>query len=331
MTVTSGPDQAVAAPSAPSRQSRIWARIAGIIPSVVSHRGDYLYILPALAVMMVVIAYPVYFTINLSFHNTGRALDFDSKVWTGLDNYRLLLTGDYSREFRKVTINTLNWTIWSTLGAFLMGLGAALVVQREFIGRGIVRGILLIPWVISAVAAAYIWRWLYHSDYGLISGVLTELGLIDRNIIFLDSIDMVMPALIVANIWKEFPFAMIMLLAGLQTVPEGLHRAAMVDGASPWNRFFHVTLPHLKGVTIITVLLLTVANLNSFTTVYIMTAGGPANASQIWITDIYRIAFQRVRFDVASAYSVILFVVMMSMGYFYVKALTRGDHRRTIR
>ncbi len=298
---------------------------------MVAHRGDYLYILPALAVMMVVIAYPVYFTINLSFHNTGRALDFDNKVWTGLDNYRLLLTGDYSREFRKVTINTLNWTIWSTLGAFLMGLGAALVVQREFIGRGLVRGILLIPWVISAVAAAYIWRWLYHSDYGLISGVLTELGLIDSNIIFLDSVDMVMPALIVANIWKEFPFAMIMLLAGLQTVPEGLHRAAMVDGASPWNRFFHVTMPHLKGVTIITVLLLTVANLNSFTTVYIMTAGGPANASQIWITDIYRIAFQRVRFDVASAYSVILFLVMMSMGYFYVKALTRGDHRRTIK
>jgi multiple sugar transport system permease protein len=331
MAVTTSPDQAtVATPSQPLI-SRIWSRIAGYFGRIVDHRGDYLYILPALAVMMVVIAYPVYFTVNLSFHNTGRALDFDSKTWVGLDNYRLLLTGDYAREFRKVTINTFQWTVFSTFFAFVIGLGAALVVQREFIGRGLVRGILLIPWVISAVAAAYIWRWLYHSDYGLISGVLTSLGLIDSNIIFLDSVDRVMPALIVANVWKEFPFAMIMLLAGLQTVPEGLHRAAMVDGASTWHRFWHVTMPHLKGVTIITILLLTVGNLNSFTTVYIMTAGGPANASQIWITDIYRIAFQRVRFDVASAYSVILFIVMMSMGYFYVKALTRRDDRRTIR
>ena len=220
------------------------------------------------------------------------------------------------------------WTVFSTLGAFLLGLGAALVVQREFIGRGIVRGLLLIPWVVSAVAAAYVWRWLYHSDYGLISGVLTELGVIDENIIFLDSVDWVMPSLIVANVWKEFPFAMIMLLAGLQTVPEGLHRAAMVDGASTWNRFWHITMPHLKGVTLITVLLLTVQNLNSFTTVFIMTGGGPANASQLWVTDIYRIAFNRKNFDVASAYSVILFGVMAVLGYFYVRALTRGDDSR---
>jgi multiple sugar transport system permease protein len=296
---------------------------------MVSHRGDYLYILPALAVMMIVIAYPIYFTIRLSFFDHGRALQFDDLEWVGLDNYRLLLTGAYSREFWNVTQNTLVWTVFSTAGAFFLGLGAALVVQREFIGRGIVRGILLIPWVISAVAAAYIWRWLYHSDYGLISGILTDLGLIDRNIIFLDDVDLVMPALIVANIWKEFPFAMIMLLAGLQTVPEGLNRAAMVDGASTWHRFWHVTAPHLKSVTLITVLLLTVQNLNSFTTVFIMTAGGPANASQIWVTDIYRIAFNRTNFDVASAYSVILFGVMAVLGYFYVRALTRGDSTRS--
>jgi multiple sugar transport system permease protein len=157
---------------------------------------------------------------------------------------------------------------------------------------------------------------------------LNELNITDRNIIFLDSVKWVMPSLIVANVWKEFPFAMIMLLAGLQTVPEGLHRAAMVDGASTWHRFWHVTMPHLKSVTLITVLLLAVQNLNSFTTVFIMTGGGPANASQLWVTDIYRIAFNRTNFDVASAYSVILFGVMAILGYFYVRALTRGDGRR---
>ena len=127
------------------------------------------------------------------------------------------------------------------------------------------------------------------------------------------------------NVWKEFSFAMIMMLAGLQTVPEQLHRAAQVDGAGVFQRFWHITMPHLKGVTLVTVLLLLVANLNSFTIPWIMTSGGPAGSSSIWITAIYSLAFERIRFGIASAYSVILFVVMMSMGYFYVRALTRGD------
>ena len=120
---------------------------------------------------------------------------------------------------------------------------------------------------------------------------------------------------------------MIMLLAGLQGVPDQLHRAARVDGAGTWARFWHITMPHLKGVSIVTILLLLLTNLNSFTLVWIMTGGGPAGSTDIWITQIYQLAFGRTRFGVASAYSVILFLVMMSLGYFYVKALTRGDDR----
>ncbi len=301
------------------------ARRRGVWGEMRHRWADYLYVAPALIVMLAVIGYPVYYTIYLSFFATPPSLSMDDKIWVGLDNYSRILK---SESFREVTQNTLVWTIFSTAIAFVMGFAAALVVQREFIGRGLVRGILLIPYVISAVAASYIWRWLFHSDSGLISGVLIDLGIIDSPINFLDNIHRVMPSLIVANVWKEFPFAMIMLLAGLQTVPEQLHRAAMVDGAGPVNRFLHVTVPHLKGVIVITALLLTVANLNSFTMVYIMTGGGPAGASEIWITEIYQIAFGRTRFGIASAYSVILFVVMMSLGYFYVKALTRGDRGR---
>jgi multiple sugar transport system permease protein len=120
---------------------------------------------------------------------------------------------------------------------------------------------------------------------------------------------------------------MIMMLAGLQTVPDQLLRAAQVDGAGAWHRFWHITVPHLKNVSVVTVLLLLVANLNAFTIPYVMTGGGPAGASEIWITQIYQIAFGRIRFGLASAYSVILFIVMMTMGYFYVRALTRGDER----
>jgi multiple sugar transport system permease protein len=284
-----------------------------------------MYIAPALIVMLLVIAYPIYYTVVLSFYKTPPSLAMADKIFVGWENYVRLLT---SSSFHQVTMNTLVWTVWSTFFAIVLGFGAALVLNREFIGRGILRGILLVPYVISAVAASYVWRWIYHSDFGVLGSILFRMGLIDDKLNLLDNVDRVLPALIVVNVWKEFPFAMIMILAGLQTVPEQLIRAARVDGASEFNQFLHVTLPHLKGVLIITVLLLFVANLNHFTIPWIMTGGGPAGTSDIWITQIYQIAFGRIRFGIASAYSVILFVVMVVIGYFYVKALTAGDDRR---
>ncbi len=300
-------------------------RRPGLLARIVRHRADYLYVLPALGVMALVIAYPVYFTVYLSFFNTPPSLALEDKIYVGLDNYGRILAAE---SFHEVTWNTLVWTLWSTLFAFLLGLGAALVLDREFRGRGLLRGVLLVPYVISAVAASYVWRWMYHSDFGVIGATLVRLGVAAEPINFLDDVDRVLASLIVVNVWKEFPFAMIMLLAGLQTVPEQLLRAARVDGANALQRFLHVTLPHLKGVTLVTVLLLLVANLNSFTIPFVMTGGGPAGASDIWITAIYNLAFGRIRFGLASAYSVILFAVMMAMGYFYVRALTRGDERR---
>jgi multiple sugar transport system permease protein len=297
---------------------------ANLLRRVIDHRADYLYILPALGVIVLVIGYPVYYTVYLSFFNTPPSLAMADKIFVGFENYVRILT---SASFHSVTVNTMIWTVFSTFFAFVLGFGAALVLNREFVGRGILRGTLLIPYVISAVAASYVWRWLYHSDFGVIGATFVALGLSDGQVVFLDDINRVLPSLIVVNVWKEFPFAMIMMLAGLQTVPDQLHRAAMVDGASPWQRFWHVTVPHLKGVTLVTVLLLIVTNLNSFTIPWIMTGGGPAGASDIWITAIYQLAFGRIRFGIASAYSVILFIVMMSLGYFYVRALTRGDDR----
>jgi multiple sugar transport system permease protein len=301
------------------------AKRAGLLRRVVDHRADYLYVLPALLVMLVVIVYPVWYTIELSFFKTPATLQMKDKIWVGLDNYVAILSGE---SYRAVTLNTLIWTVFSTGFGFLLGLGAALSLHREFVGRGVLRALLLIPYVVSAVAASYIWKWLYHSDFGVIGALAVQLGLTDHPINFLDNTETVLPSLIVVNVWKEFSFAMIMLLAGLQTVPEQLLRAAQVDGANAWNRFWHVTFPHLKGVSIVTILLLMVANFNSFIIPWVMTGGGPAGASDIWITQIYNIAFGRTRYGLASAYSVLLFIIMMTLGYFYVRALTRGDEKR---
>ncbi|MSU88472.1 ABC transporter permease subunit [Rhodobacteraceae bacterium 2CG4] len=308
-----------------SRPHRSEPSSRGLIGQIIDHRWDYLYVLPALGVMMLVIAYPIYYTFYLSFFRTPPSLAMSEKIFNGFDNYATVLGSD---SFQQVTWNTIVWTVWSTFFALILGLGAALVLNREFMGRGLLRGLLLIPFVISAVAASYIWRWIYHSDFGVLGAVLFDLGLIDGKLNLLDNIDMVLPSLIVVNVWKEFPFAMIMILAGLQTVPDQLLNAARVDGAGAFHRFWHVTLPHLKGVLIITVLLLFVQNLNHFIIPWIMTGGGPAGASDIWITQIYQIAFGRIRFGIASAYSVILFLVMVVIGYFYVKALTGDEDRQ---
>jgi len=301
------------------------ARRVGLLQRVVNHRADYLYVAPALVVMMIVIAYPLYYTLELSLFKTPANLQMKDKVYVGLDNYVTILT---SQSFRDVTVNTLIWTVASTFFSFMLGLCAALALHREFAGRGVLRAVLLVPYVVSAVAASYVWKWLYHSDFGVIGALSVQFGFTDRPINFLDNLYTALPSLIVVNIWREFSFAMIMLMAGLQTVPEQLLRAAQVDGANAWQRFCHVTFPHLKGVSMVTLLLLMVANFNSFIIPWVMTGGGPAGASDIWITQIYQLAFGRQRWGLASAYAVILFIVLMTLGYFYVKALTRGDEAR---
>ena len=254
------------------------ARRGGLLTQIAEHRWDYIYVLPALAVMLVVIAFPIYYTIELSFFKTPPNLQMRDKVFVGLDNYVTVLT---SRHFHQVTVQTFIWTLASTFFSFLLGLAAALALHRDFAGRGLLRAIFLIPYVVSAVAASYVWKWLYHSDFGVIGALSVQLGLTDEPINFIDNTQTVLASLIVVNVWREFPFAMVMLMAGLQTVPEQLLRAAQVDGAGAWNRFRHVTMPHLQGVSMVTILLLMVANFNSFIIPWIMTSGGPAGASEI--------------------------------------------------
>ena len=193
--------------------------------------------------MLLVIGYPVYFTIYVSFFSTPPNLALDDKVFVGLDNYLRILGADSVRE---TTVNTLIWTVFSTLFSFVLGFGAALALNRSFAGRGLLRGILLIPYVISAVAASYVWRWPLHSDFGG-RAISMALGLTNHPINFLDNTTTVLPSLIMENVWKEFPFAMIMMLAGLQTVPDQLLRA-QVDSAGAWHRFWHITVQHLKNI-----------------------------------------------------------------------------------
>jgi multiple sugar transport system permease protein len=179
---------------------------SGLLRQMWTNRFDYLYVLPAIVVMLIVIAYPIYYTVELSFYKTPPGLQLRDKSFVGLENYTAILTSDV---FWRVTLNTIIWTLASTLIAFVLGFALALALHSDFFGRGLLRAIFIIPWVISAVAASYIWKWIYHSDFGIIGVVLVQLGLADRPPNFIDSVSTVLPSLIVVNIWREFPFAMI--------------------------------------------------------------------------------------------------------------------------
>jgi multiple sugar transport system permease protein len=279
-----------------------------------------LYILPSLILLVFVVGYPIFYTILLSFYSTP-AISPD-RYWVGLSNYTDLLR---SRTFWEATKNTLYWTIPSTFGAFLLGVPAALALNQTLLGRSLLRSVFLIPWVISTVAAAYVWRWLYHSDFGLINGYLMAWGAIQRPLLFLDSTDLVIPSLVLVNVWKTFPFVMVMTLAGLQAVPSELLEAASIDGAGTVRRFFAVTLPYLRNVFLITFLLLFISNLEHFTIPWLMTGGGPARSSQIWAIDIYTTAFRGLAFGLASAYSTLVFGIVLLFAILYVRLLTRRE------
>jgi multiple sugar transport system permease protein len=297
-------------PVARPKPKTMWQRM-------VKHRYEYLYVAPALGVMALVILYPLIYTIILSFFDTP--VDRPEIVFTGLDNYAELLTHDL---FPLVMRNTVYWTIGSTIAAFAIGLLCALLVNQKLPGMRIISGLLVIPYVIGQVTAAMAWRWLLHSDFGVLNQTLIMWGVIDRPIRFLQSPEWVMTALVIVNVWKTFPFCMIMMLAGLQAIPADLYKAAKVDGANAWQRFVEITVPQLMPVIVVTTILSIIGNFNSFTIPWVMTGGGPAHQSEIIITWIYATSFQTLRFGFASAISVVLFLILFAFSFIYVRALT---------
>lgn len=295
-----------------------------VLRRIFIHRADYLYVFPALAAMGLVIIYPLIKMVWMSFQYTspyGGAVSF-----VGLDNYRDAVTDEH---FGLVVKNTLVWTVACTGLSLILGMLAALVVSRPIRFRGFIRGVLIIPWIISPVTAAFVWKWMYNADFGIISGILIRFHLIAHPIKFIDSTNLVLPSIIVANVWKELPFAMIMIIAGLQTIPEQLYNAAKIDGAGRWRRFTDVTLPQLSPVLLVTSLLLVFANMNSFTFVWVLTGGGPVFRSSIFVTQLYALAFVgSPRFELAAAMGVILFLVLMVFAMFYVWVFTRQGRAR---
>jgi ABC-type sugar transport system permease subunit len=218
---------------------------------------------------------------------------YDDVFWTSLSNTALFMS--------------------SSPVAIALALGLALLVDHRIRGRSVYRAIIFLPYPLMAVAVGIIWRWLYDEKVGVINYVLLSLGLVERRIAFLDSYEWAMPSVIVAAVWQIVGFFMVILLAGLQTIPPDLREAAALDGAGAWARFHRITLPLLRPSIFLCLMIGIINSFTSFDLIYVMTGGGPNYATEVLITYIYRSAFVLSKFDYAAALTVVLFVFLLSV------------------
>jgi multiple sugar transport system permease protein len=270
-----------------------------------------LFALPALVVLFMLIAYPVAYTGLLSVTNNDGEL-------VGLNNFAAVLK---PRVTTQAFLNTIVWVLGSIVFQVILGIATAVLLNQNFRGRGILRAVTLIPWVIPSIVAATTWAWMFHTEFGIINYMLTGPGIIEKPIGWLTNKDTVMPVLIAINVWKLFPFVAIMVLAGLQSIPNDLYEAARVDGASFWDEVWHVMLPSVRPVIVAVTLLLVIWGLNAITIIYAITKGGPANKTLITPIQIFRTAFESVQFNQAAALSVMFFAVVIVIVFIYIRAL----------
>jgi multiple sugar transport system permease protein len=283
----------------------------------------YLFVLPAVALVLLVLAYPFVYSVYLSLFSTpANSL---RQTYAGLANYQVVF-GD--PIFYQVLRNTIIWTLGSTAAGVGLGLAAAVAVNGLRLLRGPVRAAMLMPYVVGYVVASYAWLWLFQGDYGLIDGELMAWHWITAPIPFMTSLNLALPAVILTNVWKTFPFAMLMLLAGLQNVPEQLLAAARLDRATAWRTFWEVTVPAIRPVLVVTAMLLSLQNFNSFTIPWIMTGGGPLHRSEIITNYIYNQAFTQLNFGLAAATSCVTSALLLGFAVVYVRTLTRAGRPR---
>jgi multiple sugar transport system permease protein len=283
-----------------------------------SYRALYPYLLiaPALAVMALVLVYPFLNGVWISFHRDS--LMSQARPFVGLENYRAVFAIPAVATVLQVT---LVWTIVSVVAEAALGMLLALALNRPFRGREVYRALLLVPWVLPAVVTAVIWRWLYHAEYGAINAVFGPLALWPDKQNWLGDPATALGAVLVANIWRGFPFWMTMLLAGLQAIDPELYHAARVDGAGSWQLFRYITLPGLRVVLTITSVLSFVGNFNNFTLIYALTKGGPADATKILPVFVWENAFVFFRFGEASAMATFFAAAMAVCIIIYARAL----------
>jgi ABC-type sugar transport system permease subunit len=267
----------------------------------------YLLLVPSLTVFLLYRLIPLGWNVVLSLHEYKMV---GPNLWVGLANYVEMFQSDV---FWQSVENTVIYFFVGSPIAIVLALIVAVFVNNPLRGRNVYRVIVFLPYPITPAAIAIIWQWLYNEKVGLINFVLRSAGIVEKGIPFLGSTDWALPSVIMTSIWQVLGYFVILILTGLQTIPDDLYECAELDGATPVNRFFHITVPLIRPTLFICFV---VAIINSFTVfdmIYVMTGGGPAHASEILITNIYKNAFTFTRLGYAAAMTFFMFVFLLAI------------------
>jgi multiple sugar transport system permease protein len=274
----------------------------------------YLLILPAVLIFLIFIAYPVLVTIATSFSaldKTGRI-----ELFGTLANYVKL---GRSPESWNTLKQTLVWAAASVSLTTVVGMALALVLNHQFPGRRLVRGLVILPWAVPLSVSAIVWRWIDHGQLGALNYVVTSLGLTDHYHEWLGQPLSAFLSAMAVEVWTSVPFMAITLLAGLQSIPADVYEAARIDGCGPTAMFRYMTLPLLRPVLTLATLLSVIWSFNSFPIIWILTRGGPAGSTDIAVTYIYKKAFQAFDLGSASAMAVVALVILLGFSWGYGK------------
>lgn len=271
-------------------------------------------IAPTVLIFCAVIVYPLISAIYLSlFQIFTPTLQGD---WVGLDNYAAIWG---SGAFWPALWTTLVWTVGTLTLQILFGVAMALVLHQNIWFRSLARSLILFPYFISTVVAVLVWKWVMNDLYGILNHLLIVAGITDVPLDFLGSMPNAMVSVILVGAWKYFPFVVIAVLARLQTIPEPLYEAARIDGAGPVARFFDVTLPQLREVLVVIVLLRAIWDFKEFDLIWLMTGGGPVNATQTLPLVVYREAFGLNQMGMAAAWAVSMMAVLLVFMVVYIR------------
>lgn len=287
-----------------------------------SPAAPYLLMSPALIVILIVLILPIFYAIYLSCTD-AQLLTINNANWVGLKNYVTFFT---SESLDKVLFSTFVYVVLGVVFTYLIGMGAALLLNTPLKGSAFFRVILILPWVIPQVVLVLIWKWMLNPQYGVINYFLVNLNIAADPISWFTDVRFALLAILLVTIWKQYPLSCLILLAGIKTIPTELYEASEIDGANKWQRFIHITIPGLKYVSAVLILLLVIWSFTNFVIIWMLTMGGPADRTATLSIYTYLNAFKFNKLGYGAAIGVVCLVVSFIFSIiYYRKAINSND------
>lgn len=289
-------------------------------------RQAWVLLAPMLLVMLLLTAWPLLRTIWLSFTDAALIGSGETPAWIGLENYLYALSDP---DFRASIWRTLYFTLMSVTVEGIIGVLVALLLNQKFIGRNVLRVLVILPWALPTIVNAMMWRLNFNPDYGSINALLSQLGIIDGYRSWLGSPEAALNAVMFADIWKNYPLVTLLVLAALQSIPEDLFEAARLDGASAWRRFRAITFPAIVAPLGVALVLRTIDAFKIFDIIYVMTRGGPVDSTKTLSFFVYQESFSYLRAGSGAAYAILMTLMCAMLITLYLLMLWHQRRRST--